>query len=179
MKTVIVGSKNPVKINATKTAFEHMFPEEQFEFIGCSADSGVADQPKSDEETFTGVTNRVKHCREMYPDADYYAGLEGGIERAHDEWITIAWMYIEDQAGNHGKARSAAHPLPKKIQKLIDEGMELGHASDEVFNRENSKQAEGTIGIMTHGVVTRTDYYIQPMIFALVPFKNPELFAED
>lgn len=179
MKTVIVGSQNPVKLEAAQRAFKQVFPGEQFKVMGCPAESGVSNQPKSDEETFSGVTNRVKHCREMYPDADYYAGLEGGIERVHNEWITIAWMYIEDQAGNHGKARSAAHPLPKKIQKLLDEGLELGEASDIVFSRENTKHAEGTIGIMTQGLVTRADYYVQPMIFALVPFKNPELFAEE
>ena len=44
MKKVIITSKNPVKINATKKAFENVF-NDRFEFEGVSADSLVSDQP--------------------------------------------------------------------------------------------------------------------------------------
>ena len=46
MKKVIIASKNPVKINATKTAFEDVFTD-GFEFEGISTDSLVSDQPLS------------------------------------------------------------------------------------------------------------------------------------
>ena len=32
MKNVIIASKNPVKINAVKIAFDQMFPSDVFEF---------------------------------------------------------------------------------------------------------------------------------------------------
>lgn len=51
MKKVIVASKNPVKINATQSAFEKMFPDEEFSFEGISVPSGVSDQPMSEDET--------------------------------------------------------------------------------------------------------------------------------
>ena len=51
MKKVIIGSKNPVKINATKLAFEQMFPEQIFEFNGVNVSSNVDDQPSTDSET--------------------------------------------------------------------------------------------------------------------------------
>ena len=44
MKKVLIASKNPVKINATKKAFEDVFTD-RFEFEGVSADSLVSDQP--------------------------------------------------------------------------------------------------------------------------------------
>ena len=54
MKKVIIASKNPVKINATKKAFEEVF-NEHFEFEGVSADSSVSDQPMSNKETLQGA----------------------------------------------------------------------------------------------------------------------------
>ena len=45
MKTVIVGSENPVKLETAKEAFKLVFPEIEFEFITFSAPSLVSDQP--------------------------------------------------------------------------------------------------------------------------------------
>ena len=49
---VIVASKNPVKIEATRIGFQKMFPEQELEVIGISAPSDVNDQPMSREETY-------------------------------------------------------------------------------------------------------------------------------
>ena len=49
MKKVIIASKNPVKIQAVKNGFEKMFPNQEFEFIGISVPSNVADQPFSND----------------------------------------------------------------------------------------------------------------------------------
>lgn len=62
---VIVASQNPVKINTTKLGFQLMLPDEEFEFIGVKADSGVSDQPMSNEETLNGAKSRYflySHC---------------------------------------------------------------------------------------------------------------------
>ena len=50
---VLIASRNPVKINVTKKAFENVFTD-RFEFEGVSADSLVSDQPMSNDETFVG-----------------------------------------------------------------------------------------------------------------------------
>lgn len=176
MKTVIVTSQNPVKIETVQEAFGKAFPEEVFDFISFSADSNVSDQPKGQEETLSGARNRIAHGKQEYPDADFYVGLEGGIQKIENQWECVAWMVVQDSAGKEGKSQSASHSLPLAIQKLIDEGMELGHAGDIVFNQENIKHKNGVIGILTGDLVTRKDYYVQPLIFALTPFKKKELF---
>jgi inosine/xanthosine triphosphatase len=66
--------------------------------------------------------------------------------------------------------------LPPAIAKLIKEGKELAHASDIVFNESKSGQKQGTIGILTNNIINRTRYYIDPVIMALIPFKNPDLY---
>ena len=44
-----------------------------------------------------------------------------------------------------------------------------------VFGRDNSKQANGAIGLLTDDLVDREAYYTHAMIMALVPFKNRAL----
>lgn len=76
VKKVVVASLNPAKINAVKSAFIATFHQENFEFVGVSVASGVADQPMSNSETHRGALNRVKNAKCHLPDADYYVGLE-------------------------------------------------------------------------------------------------------
>ncbi len=90
MKKVIVASQNPVKITATKQGFEKMFPNETFEIKGVSVSSGVSDQPRNDEETFNGTLNRANNASQVEPDADFWVGLEGGIELKGNEMEAFA-----------------------------------------------------------------------------------------
>lgn len=176
MKKVIVASKNPVKISASAEGFKKMFPEETFECVGVSAPSGVAEQPMTDEETYTGATNRLSHIKSAEPEADYWIALEGGVEERDGELEVFAWMVIESKEGVTGKGKTSSFFLPRKIAELVHQGMELGHATDKVFNETDSKQKNGSIGFLTNDNVTRTTYYIEAIIIALIPFKNPSLY---
>jgi non-canonical (house-cleaning) NTP pyrophosphatase len=75
-----------------------------------------------------------------------------------------------------GKARTATFDLPKKIIELIDSGMELGDADDVIFNRKNSKQKNGAVGILTKDLIDREKYYTHAIIMALIPFNNMDLY---
>jgi non-canonical (house-cleaning) NTP pyrophosphatase len=74
-----------------------------------------------------------------------------------------------------GKSRTGAFYLPEEIARLVRDGMELGHADDVVFGRSNSKQQDGSIGLLTGGVIDRTLYYEHAVVLALIPFLNPQL----
>ena len=139
MKKIIICSTNPVKINAVKKGFEKMFPKKNFNFVGVSSLSNVSDQPFSDDETFRGAKNRVNDAFIKFQDADFYVGIEGGIESIKNEMQAFAWVFIKTKT-KIGKAKTATFFLPKKVVKLIKQGKELGEADDIVFNRQNSKQ---------------------------------------
>lgn len=172
MKSVIVTSKNPVKLDATKKAFSLMFPDEVFDFQTVSVPSGVPDQPSSDGETRQGAVNRVNNVKE---DADFVVGIEGGIEYEGDDVVSSAWACIKHE-GALSSSRSATFNLPARVVALLRAGKELGHASDIVFDHDNVKQKQGTIGILTDNVVDRVGLYIHPLCFALIPFRNKELY---
>ena len=80
------------------------------------------------------------------------------------------------RAERWGIARTASFPLPPALASLVRGGMELGDADDAVFGRSNSKQEDGTVGILSHGAVDRTEYYRHALVLALVPLTNEALY---
>lgn len=176
MREIVVASTNPVKINATKEAFDLMFPEEEHNYKGVSVPSEVSDQPMSDEETLKGAINRARNARETVTNGDYWIGIEGGVTKSKHGLEAFAWIAIYDRDERIGVAKTSTFILPNKIAELVHGGMELGLADDKVFGNENSKQKNGTVGALTNNVVDRTKYYVQAAILALIPFKNPELY---
>lgn len=176
MKKIAVASNNPVKLAAVRDGFSRVFPDETFEVVGYAVESGVSDQPMSNQETLQGALNRAKKVGDSAPDADYFTGLEGGIEPTDDGMEAFAWIVIRDKNGSIGKGRTGAFFLPPAIERLIHEGKELGEADDIVFNKSNSKQSNGAVGILTGDIITRSSYYSEAIVLALIPFQNPELY---
>ncbi len=176
MKKIIIASLNPAKINAVKMAFEQTFKNTAMQFEGVSVPSGVSDQPMTDEDTKQGAINRVNNAQQEIPNADFWVGLEGGIDMINEDMIAFAWMSIRDKSGYLSLTRTATFSLPPKIKDLVKGGMELGHADDLVFGKTNSKQANGAVGILTKDRITRDGYYKHALLLALIPFYNEELY---
>ncbi|HAS63750.1 MAG TPA: non-canonical purine NTP phosphatase [Vibrio sp.] len=169
IQTVVVASLNPAKIKAVESAFQSAFPQQELAFIGVSVPSNVSDQPMSNQETYQGAINRVKNAKMAHQGADFYVGLEAGIESA----VTFAWMVIESD-NKRGESRSASMMLPEKVASRLSQEVELGSVMDEVFNTRNIKQKGGAIGLLTQHQLTRSSVYHQALIMALIPFTNPE-----
>ena len=176
MQKIIVASKNPVKLNAARMGFEKMFPGESFEFDSIGVPSGVSDQPMDDEETYRGALQRAKNAQKALPDADYWVGLEGGIQPQFDGMMAFAWIVVLS-AEQQGQARTSAFFLPPKVVALIQSGMELGEADDVVFGHSNSKQKGGAVGLLTDNVMDRAGLYAESVVFALIPFRNKALYT--
>lgn len=175
MTILVLASTNPVKIQALRLGFTQMFPGETIEILTTSVPSGVSDQPLSDQETLQGAANRARNAARLVPQADYWIGIEGGIEDQNEQMAAFAWVVVYTPK-LIGKGRSGTFFLPPTVADLIRQGKELGEADDIVFSKQNSKQANGAIGILTGDVVDRTQLYAHAVILALVPFKNPELY---
>lgn len=173
MQTIIIASQNPVKIRAVLQAFTRAFPGCLWQCQGITSPSMVSDQPMSNAETLLGAKNRVNAACARFPDADFWVGIEGGIEQVDDMMTSFAWVYIRSHQ-TCGQARSGTFILPQEVARLVKEGKELGEADDIVFGRSNSKQDNGAVGLLTGDVVTRTSLYEHAVLLALIPFLNPE-----
>ena len=176
-KIVVVASTNPVKVETVKQAFSSVFPNILFEFRGVKAASGIPDQPLSDKETLQGAINRVSDARKLLPGADFYVGLEGGVEDINNELHEFAWIVIESMNGKVGKGKTCTFLAPPIFRKLVlEDGKEVGDASDIVFGQNNSKQNMGAIGLLTNGVIDRTELYRHAVVSALIPFIQESLY---
>ena len=171
---IIVASKNPVKVNAVKEAFKICFPI-NIKIEGMAVDSGVSDQPRSDGETKTGAKNRLGKLIENEVKADFYVGVEGGIDVIDDRLFAFAWIAVSNGT-KQSFARTGSFELPPQVAQLIYKGMELGDADDQVFKQQNSKQQNGAVGLLTGNILTREQLYKQAIILATIPFMNKKLY---
>lgn len=175
MKSIVVASRNPVKVQSTRSGFERMFPDADFRIETVSVDSGVSHQPMTEGETLQGAENRAGAARAAVPEADFWVGIEGGIEDLAEGMLAYAWIVILSE-GPTGKGRTGGFLLPETVAELVRGGHELGDANDQVFGRRNSKQQEGAIGLLTGNIMDRTELYEHGMVLALVPVKSSVFF---
>jgi Uncharacterized conserved protein len=201
---IVVASQNPVKVNATLGGFNRMFPPpssptdisissqaagtpspnaEWHVVQGVAVPSGVSDQPMTDAETLLGARNRAENARKSVPDADFWVGIEGGVDSDPDDpfllrsfaWIVVLGPELATSDGKGvkvGKARTATYYLPRESAELIRGGMELGKADDLLFGGQNTKQKNGSVGLLTGNVIDRRGYYEEAVVLALIPFRN-------
>jgi len=113
MKKVIIASKNPVKMKATKIGFEKIFPNEEFEYDSI-ATPDVSEQPVSSKETMNNALSRVNSAEESFQNADYWVGIDGGIERMGQEMELFAWIIIKSK-DLVGKSKTGTFFYLKKL----------------------------------------------------------------
>ena len=177
LPTLVIASTNPVKIQAAVNGFQRLFPGSQLNVIAVAAPSGVAHQPMTDEETLRGARNRSARAQALHPNADYWIGIEGGVEPIGQELTAFAWIVVRSKS-MIGRGRTGTFFLPPAVAELIRQGKELGEADDIIFGRSNSKQDNGAVGLLTDNVIDRAQLYEHAMILALIPFKNERLYAQ-
>jgi inosine/xanthosine triphosphatase len=175
MKLIAVASSNPVKRTAALEGFIIMFPGEEFRVVSVDAKPSVSAQPMTDKETLQGAEERALLARSLFTDADFWVGIEGGVADWEIGMGAFAWVVVLSRQQS-GRGRSGEFFLPEKVAALVRQGIELGEADDRIFSRNNSKQGNGAIGLLTGDAIDRKNLYIPAVIFALIPFKNPELY---
>lgn len=176
MTHIVIASTNPVKITSVKSGFQKMFPNNKFAVEGVAVSSGVSHQPMTNVETKKGALTRIENAKLERPNADYWVGIEGGVEDDEGVLEAFAWVVILSKGGEVGKGKTGTFLLPPKVAELIRKGKELGEADDIVFGLTNSKQKNGAVGLLTGNVIDRTAYYTHAVILALIRFKNSDMF---
>ncbi|NND64374.1 MAG: DUF84 family protein [Gammaproteobacteria bacterium] len=176
MKTVIVGSKNPVKVNATRIAFESVFANESFTVEGLSAASGVNDQPFGEDETYQGALNRATNSQAKQPEADFWVGIESGIDDQLDTLEVFNWIVILSHEGLQGRAKSGSYLVPQTVSQLVKQGQELADACFKIFGDKTNKTEGGLVAYLTGGALDRTHFYVPAIQLALAAIIHPELY---
>lgn len=173
---ILMGTKNPGKIEGAKQAFEKYF--ENVEVVGIPVSSNVGNQPIN-EEIIRGAKNRVKNLREYAIEnqikADFYISSEAGITNLLGEWIDINAVVIEDSKGYQSIGTSQGFPIPDKYINEIKE-TELGKVMDRIFSGKELGKGKGGISFLTKNEVSRIDLTRNAFVMALTKHINGELW---
>jgi len=170
---VIVGSDNPVKVNACTAAFRKAFRGHTVDVMGVGVDSGVPAQP-SNEEIFEGARNRAARAMALRS-ADYSVGIEGGTLTTGRHLIVTAAICILDAKGREGFGLSGGFLVPPSVSGMLN-SMELGDAVDIFSNQHDTKKKGGAVGLFTGGLIDRRDLYEHGIILALARFLSADMW---
>jgi len=171
---ILVGSKNPTKINATKETFSLYFDEE-IEVQGISVNSDVEYQPINDQ-TFDGAKNRALALKEQNPKADFFVGIEGGMIELNNKPFNTNIACVIDSEGSIGFGMSPTYQLADSIAQKLKQGTELGQIMDEITGEEKTKIKGGAIDYFSQEKIDRTEMTKLALIMALVPINNKKLY---
>lgn len=173
---ILMGTKNPGKIEGARQAFEKYFDSVEIE--GISVESNVGAQPVN-EEILQGAKNRIKNLKKYANTnnikADFYIASEAGITNLLGEWIDINAVIIEDSKGFQSIGTSQGFPIPDKYIEEIKQ-TELGKVMDRLFSGKELGKGKGGISFLTKDEVTRIDLTRNAFIMALTRFINEDLW---
>lgn len=167
-----VGSKNPVKINATKSVVNEKWSDA--EVIGVDAPSGVSPQPFSDAETKLGAENRAKAALSLgivtLDDVQQLLvqegktialgiGMEGGVMKEDSELWSTVWVCVFHPKDGTFFSGGARFRVPDEIAQPMLAGIEMGEVGKHLMGGLEIKQQQGIIGIITENFLARTEEY--------------------
>ncbi len=173
---ILIGTRNPGKIQGAKEAFEKYFDNVEIE--GISVDSEVGNQPFN-EEILQGAKNRVKnlkkYAKENQIEADFYISSEAGITNLLGEWLDINCVIIEDSKGFQSVGTSQGFPIPEKYIEEI-KATELGKVMDKIFSGKDLGKGKGGISYLTKNAISRIDLTRNAFIMALTQHINGDIW---
>lgn len=173
---ILMGTKNPGKIEGAKQAFERYFND--VEIDGIPVNSNVSDQPFN-EEILQGAKNRVRNLKKYALEnnivADYYVATEAGIFDTLGEIIDINVAVVEDANGLKSIGISQGFQIPDKYIDEIKE-TELGAVMNRIFNGTELNKGNGGISILTKDEITRIDLTRNACIMSLIKFINGDIW---
>lgn len=173
---ILIGTKNPGKIEGAKIAFEKYF--ENVDVEGISVDSEVGDQPVN-ETILKGAQNRVKnlkkYAKEKNLKIDYFIASEAGITNYLGGWIDINVAVVENSEGFQTVGTSQGFSIPEKyVDEIID--TELGKVMDRIFKGTKLGNGKGGINLLTHNEVSRIELTTNAFVMALIGHINGDLW---
>lgn len=175
---IIVGSSNPVKINATKNVFEKFYT--CLKIRGVEFKTSTPPQPIGLKQTISGAIERAKMAKESFPRADFTVGIEAGLipmPYTLTGYVDQQFAAILDKDGRItiGGGPVFEHP-PKILRRVLKGGLEIGVAMEELTGIEGIGEMHGAIGYLSHGFLNRTHLTEQAVFMALIPRINFNLY---
>lgn len=185
---IAVGSTRRPKLNAVKEAASSIAPllGSGVEFVveGQDVESGVSHTPASREELMQGARQRVEVLQENLRGrgeaADFYIGLEGGLDVAIEGGVRRAflesWAYVSDGTKGHFGC-SGSIELPETLaEEVLTKGTELSAAIDQFAGAVGIRDGQGAWGVLSRNLISRQESFRLAVVTAFAPFYNARMY---
>lgn len=169
---LLIGTKNPGKIQGAKEAFANYF--DSIDIKGIPVSSNVSEQPLNNE-IYEGARNRVdnliEYAKDNKIDAEYFLAIESGITNLLGKWIIINIAVIKDKNGYESWGTSQAFPVPDRyVEEIVS--TDLSKVMDKIFEENDLRSGKGGISFLTNDVINRIDLTRDAFIMALTQHIN-------
>ena len=155
---ISIGSKNPVKLKASKDAFNMIFKSDitkmnlKFESVEINIPD-IHNTPNSIKDMIRGAQIRAQESIKKVG-SDLGVGIEGGVFTTDNGTFLTAYAVVTNSE-NIGIGSGPAILLPKSWKLSTEKTFELGSYVDDLTGETNTKQKNGAIGLLTNDNLTR------------------------
>jgi inosine/xanthosine triphosphatase len=169
-RIIAVGSTNPVKLDAVREGFTASGRFGTVEISARNVASSVREQPLSLDETLRGA---IARARSAFAECDLSVGIEDGlfeVPYTQSGYMNACACVIFDGKREHVGLASAFEYPAEVMRFVIEEGLDITQAFVKAGLSNNARlgAAEGAIGVLTRGRLTRRDYARQAVDMALL-----------
>lgn len=185
---IAVGSTRRPKLAAVNEAIREfgalLAPAAEFDVVGVEVESGVGHTPANRQELMQGARQRAEAlarlAREKAEPWQYFVGLEGGLDVIEQDGgrrvLLESWAYVSD--GRHGHyGRSGGVEVPDALaQEVLEHGVELSVAIDRFAGAVGIRDAQGAWGVLSSGLISRTEAFRVAVVAAFAPFYNAKMY---
>lgn len=175
MVRIVVGSKNPVKVEGVRQAFAQYF--DPVEVDSKEVDSGVGNQPLNND-SIKGAMNRA--LRAYSDEFDFSVGVEAGLFSFKN---TITGFIDFQVAAIYNGSRMSigfgpGFEYPPFVVEKVLKGREVGEVMDEFTGIKNLGEKTGAIYFLTKGKISRIELTRLSVTTALIPWINEKYYLD-
>jgi inosine/xanthosine triphosphatase len=185
---IAVGSIRRPKLNAVKEAAAAIGPllgeGTTLEITGYEVESGVSHTPSSRQELMQGARQRVEalheNLREKKVPADYFIGLEGGLDVAAENGVRRvfleSWAYVSDGGIGHFGCSGSIEVPGALADQVLSRGTELAVAIDQFAGAVGIRDGQGAWGVLSGNLISRQDSFRLAVLAAFAPYYNARMY---
>lgn len=173
-----LGSKNPIKKEALEETIRAYEMFSNASVITRDVCTGLPEQPLTLIQTINGAVSRADKA---YKNCDYSFGIESGfmdLLHKHNTYMEITVCAAYD-GNKFSLGFSSAFECPPRVMDFVlHQKKDLSEAAKlaGLTTKEKVGEAEGILGVLTNGRITRKDYTKQAIMMALIQIENKELY---
>ena len=176
---VVVGSTNPVKVEAVRSVFGRAFPGRKLEVRGIRVESSVPSEPYG-KDVINGALQRAQSAIDG-AEAHLGIGIEAGLfwcEHLQD-YMDVQYCAIVDRGETMTLGHGPGFQYPPPIMSKVKGGKTVGQAMAEISGIIGIGRKQGVVGYLSKGIMVRKGLTETAVIAAMLPRLNPKLYFLD